>query len=635
MKKLDLVQGSDEWLKARLNHLCASEASAIMGCSKHMSRKELMALKKGWQNNPIEKFLEKLFSGGHEHEAQARDIREMTTFEMIPPVVGSIEIDGMMFLASFDGLSDDNISWEHKDFNKVLFENVNNGVLEPHYFWQLEGQCLVADSDYCYFTCSDGTKEKSVTMKYESVPERREEYLANCRLFLSQLENYELEAKQELILADEKEPEKLPVLDWKLDGSLIVSNSKAFLKEMKEIAAFEMSRVLETDKDFEDKAKLNTKLRKAKITIRDMSESVKNKFTSYAEFSDTVETIKKLLNKMIKDGEEKIKVDSQAKLISILDKATIDIEDYIKKSELSISFSRLKKLLEISEFNDDNYGFKECIGSVRKIEKKAEKVGQKYRDWVVIINKMVATIGPNLVYIRGNAKNHVHLFKDIDELIQNNSEAFESIVTLRIEKHESDLKKQLEVKLEEEREAIRKEEAVKAQKKLDEENKIIKEELVKSQKAFEAKEWLAAIEKEKAEKIQPEKKVDVIVHPARLADINSRLADISSRSLKMQTIMTASTLQADSPEKTVVKSSVSEGAGQNFSNDGPDEYSDQKTAKVCECGGTEPSIDWDSLKDASLVDALKHWKDIFNIDSTRAISALCRILTDHKIRIND
>jgi predicted phage-related endonuclease len=69
---LNLKQGSDEWIEARLNHFCASEAPAIMGDSKFMSRNQLLDLKKGWKNNPDSSFKQALFQRGHESEDSAR-----------------------------------------------------------------------------------------------------------------------------------------------------------------------------------------------------------------------------------------------------------------------------------------------------------------------------------------------------------------------------------------------------------------------------------------------------------------------------------------------------------------------------------------------------------------------------------
>ncbi len=46
MKVLNLIQGTQEWLEARLNHFTASEAPAMLGESKYMSRTQLLDLKK-------------------------------------------------------------------------------------------------------------------------------------------------------------------------------------------------------------------------------------------------------------------------------------------------------------------------------------------------------------------------------------------------------------------------------------------------------------------------------------------------------------------------------------------------------------------------------------------------------------
>jgi predicted phage-related endonuclease len=45
MKYLTLTQGTAEWHEARLAHFTASEAAAMMGDSKYMSRDELLELK--------------------------------------------------------------------------------------------------------------------------------------------------------------------------------------------------------------------------------------------------------------------------------------------------------------------------------------------------------------------------------------------------------------------------------------------------------------------------------------------------------------------------------------------------------------------------------------------------------------
>ena len=58
MKILDLVQGTDTWLKTRLNHFTASEAPAMMNQSKYMTRNELLKLKKTGNAKPVSDFLQ-------------------------------------------------------------------------------------------------------------------------------------------------------------------------------------------------------------------------------------------------------------------------------------------------------------------------------------------------------------------------------------------------------------------------------------------------------------------------------------------------------------------------------------------------------------------------------------------------
>ena len=68
MQILDLEQGSEAWLEARLNYFCASEAAAMLGKSKFMTRSELLDLKSGWKTLPISDFKKSIFEKGHEKE---------------------------------------------------------------------------------------------------------------------------------------------------------------------------------------------------------------------------------------------------------------------------------------------------------------------------------------------------------------------------------------------------------------------------------------------------------------------------------------------------------------------------------------------------------------------------------------
>ena len=72
MKKLNLQQGSQEWLDTRMAHFCASEASAMMGESLYQSRSDLLDHKAGKVVDNSDK--QHIFRKGHQAEEKAREI---------------------------------------------------------------------------------------------------------------------------------------------------------------------------------------------------------------------------------------------------------------------------------------------------------------------------------------------------------------------------------------------------------------------------------------------------------------------------------------------------------------------------------------------------------------------------------
>ena len=165
MQHINVTQGSAEWLALRKNFFTASEAPMMMGDHKNISRNQLLDAKKGW-TTIVDEYLQKLFDKGHAVEEAARPLAAADVGEDLFPVTGSLEVEGLALLASFDGLTMfDDVCFEHKLFNKTLAENVLNNVLEPHYYWQLEQQLFVSGTDQCSFVTHAGKKNKWQTDK--------------------------------------------------------------------------------------------------------------------------------------------------------------------------------------------------------------------------------------------------------------------------------------------------------------------------------------------------------------------------------------------------------------------------------------------------------------------------------------
>ena len=72
----ELVQGTDQWRAFRAEHDGASEAAAMLGLSKYVSRNELLRLKSTGIAQEVDGAKQSMFDAGHASEAAARPIAE-------------------------------------------------------------------------------------------------------------------------------------------------------------------------------------------------------------------------------------------------------------------------------------------------------------------------------------------------------------------------------------------------------------------------------------------------------------------------------------------------------------------------------------------------------------------------------
>lgn len=513
MKLLNLVQGSDEWLEARLNYLCASEAPVVMGESKFMSRTQLLDLKKGWQKNPDSAFKKRLFEKGHIHEDQARVHTELETLEDYPAAVGLLKVDGLdvEMLASFDGLENETpgaLIWEHKDWNLTLAENVRNSVLEPLYYWQLEHQCIVNNSDKVLFTCSDGTTDNRVSMVYESVPERREQLIKGWALFLEDLEKHELEAKKEKVVAVKQE--NFPVIECRVEGSQVISNLGSYIPLIEQLSEEQMNLSLETDQDFANKDAFNKRVKNGRAELKEKAADILANFDSLKVFNDHVATADGILQKLQAHGEKQVKQAKELKKQSIINDATKELNDHLKK--LSDSINNVQ--VPVRELD-----FAAIMKGKRSYEKMEEAVKSELANIKLEANDIAGTIRENLDSLTELTEGYKFLFNDYHDLITKDNGDLVNLIKMRISEH-----KQAEAERKRlEREQIEREAQEKAQREAEakakaEEQRIRDEERAK----FEAEQAeLRAVEAEQ----KKAKQEPVLSHEERevLQEANSPL----------------------------------------------------------------------------------------------------------------
>jgi predicted phage-related endonuclease len=451
MEILDLVPGTDAWLCARLNHKTASEAAAMMGDSKYMTRNQLLALKKGWQNNPNDDFKEELFRKGHEFEALAREHIEDQECEDFPAVVGSIEIDGLLLLASFDGLSNaakkrtKSLIWEHKSPNSALMENTRNGTLTGEHYWQLEHQMVVAGTEEVLFTVSDGTVSKKVDYLYQSVPKRRIDLIAAWKQFDIDLADFVLQARPEKIQT-KTVVDNFPIVQFDITGTVIDSNIEKCLELVRDRAQQEMSVILESDEDFARKETLNKTVKTARADLKAIVSNVLNKFGSLDAFNKFAGDYDSVLQKMQSHGEKQVLEAKQAKKDKIVRNAQGKLHDIHVAFESEVAPIKFIPLLQSYPLSKaDFYG---VMKGKRDISKLIDAVDQELARVTIVINAVKDIVVTNLATMRKLATDHKFLFTDMSELIIKDNEALIAIVKLRISEYEAEQDKKAEALVE-------------------------------------------------------------------------------------------------------------------------------------------------------------------------------------------
>ncbi len=499
----NVEQGTQEWLDLRMSHFTASDAPAMMGSCKYKSRQQLLHEKKTGQTKPVSAKQQEIFDAGHKAEADARQILELEMLEDFPPVVGSIELDVLPLLASFDGLG--STVWEHKLHNATLAENVRNGILEPHYYWQLEHQLLVAGIDEALFVTSDGTENNRETMTYVSQPERREQLIAGWKLFAEDLDKYQPKAKAEKVVVEEAEA--FPLVTFEVQGSSIISNITEVLPAIKERAEVEMSRILETDKDFAEKENLNKATKKARATLKAVVGDVKTQFVSFSVFEETARQIDSILQKMQSHGEKLVKDEKARRKLDIVAKADKALQEHIESYNQKIA-----PLVVYQVLPSIRPDFETAMKGKRNLESMTNAVDAVLLKAKVDVDLAMEMVMQNQSWLRENAKKYGFLFSDVAQLVNQPPESFEAVARLRIAEH----KEQEQKRREAEREAIRVEEELKAKREAEARAEAERLEKERADREAAAKERAdrEAAEREAAEESQPEPMLEPEPEPA-------------------------------------------------------------------------------------------------------------------------
>lgn len=152
-KLLDVEQGSEEWLKARIPFTTSSNIAAIMAKGNGATRANYMAQKvcEILTGQPAKGFKSKAMQDGNDRESDSRELYQMITGEMVE-TVGFAYIEDEKHGSSSDGLVGVEGMIEIK--NVIPAEQIRlltTGKIKPEYIKQMQDQMYVYDRKWCDF----------------------------------------------------------------------------------------------------------------------------------------------------------------------------------------------------------------------------------------------------------------------------------------------------------------------------------------------------------------------------------------------------------------------------------------------------------------------------------------------------
>jgi putative phage-type endonuclease len=441
-------QGSAKWMAIRADHFTASEAPAMMGVSKYQTRSALLKAKaERIVDAEIDPAKQRLFYAGHAAEAAARPIVEKYFGEELYPCTGTLNINGLPLLASFDGLTmDESRPWENKLWNALLVEAINSGELEPHYYWQLEQQILVCGGSEAYFTTSDGTEENTRGVWYQSRPERRDALIAGWHQFAKDLAAY---IPAEVVLAPVSKPQmSLPSVSIQVNGSIaLVDNLEAFGTALTAYVN-RINKTPETDQDFADLEATVKTLKTAEEALDAaengalaQTESIDSMRRTVGLYRETARTNRLLVEKLVK-------VEKENRRTKIIGDASAEFITHMRGLNERLGKPYLPTI---------QTEFQTVVKGLKSIDSMRDKVATELARCKIEANAVADKIQINLGTLRELAKDHAFLFADTGTIVQKAPDDLNMLVKSRIAEHQAEVQRKEEAQ----RAAIRAEELAK------------------------------------------------------------------------------------------------------------------------------------------------------------------------------
>ena len=427
---VNLAQGSAEWLAYRADKFNASDAPAMMGCSPHKTRAELLKeLHLGLSREFSDYHQKRVIDPGHAFEALARPIAEKILNEELYPVTGCRG----RFSASFDGLTLMNdTAFEHKRLNENLREAMFSGCegsdLPIMYRVQMEHQLMVSGAEKVLFMASewgrDGTLIEERHCYYTSDNALRDTIVAGWAQFEADLAAY-VPPPESAPPAIGKAPETLPALRIEVSGAVTASNLAEF-KDTAMAAIGRVNRDLHTDQDFADAEKavqwcsdVESRLKAAKEHALSQTASIDALFKTMDDISAEARRVRLELDKLVKARKDTIRGEIVAEGVAALSQHILGLN------------TRLGGLMAPvrADFGGAVKGKRTVTGLRAAVDNELAKAK-------VEANQLADKIEANVGLLHELTKDRQFLFSDRAVLVQKDQADLRAIIEQRLAAHD-------------------------------------------------------------------------------------------------------------------------------------------------------------------------------------------------------
>ena len=446
MIEIQAAQGTPEWHAARAKCFNASEAPAMMGVSKYMTRTELLRQKATGIVPEVDAATQARFDMGHEVEAKARPLVEAIIAEELYPIVATD--DSGKYLASSDGATMlCNIGFEHKAFNKEIAAQVADGNVPESHRGQLDHQFLVFGFDKIIFVVSDGTPENMAHCWYYPQPERIAALKAGWDQFEKDLAAYNPEAKESKPILHANQIDNLPALFIEVTGRVTASN----LIEFKAAATAVISSIkteLVTDQDFVDATAAVRYLKDVEDSAKRAKQNALDQTTSIAELHRALDEVSKMAGDVRKALDKKITEEKDRRKADIVRDAQSAFDEHCRALAKRVGM----------QFSVAYASFGEAVKGLKSLDSMRDKVSVALANAKIDANAVADRIDANIKSLEGEGHSWRFLFPDLAAVCTKAHDDFAALLAARQATHKEAEAKRLEA----ERERIRAEEQAKA-----------------------------------------------------------------------------------------------------------------------------------------------------------------------------